>query len=90
MGYVILVEWYLGGLLDSTLGFIAVMIATSGLIGAASRSLAVASSGAYLMFLYYGVHIDGVNLISNLMYVTLILIVLGIGFKFWKLEAGGE
>lgn len=84
-----LVNWPLSGLFDSTIGFITVMALIAVLIGAASKNLAVGAHGGYMMFLYYAIYVDA-PLINNLMYVTLILILMGVGFKFWRLEGAGE
>jgi len=88
MDIVVLAEWPLYSLFDSTVGFITIMVLLATFVGAASKSLAVGSHGGYMMFLYYGIYTDA-PLINNLMYLTIVLIVMGVGFKFWRLEGAG-
>lgn len=75
----------LGELWDSTLGFILIFTAVVGAIGLGSRSLAVASYGAFLTFAYFAITVDNA-LLTTLLYAVLTLVVVGSAFKVWRLE----
>ena len=76
-------------ILDNPYVFITMMVGAVGMIGLASKSLAVGAWGAYLTFAYYAVEAD-MALLTNILYVTLVLVFVGFGFKIWKLEGGSE
>lgn len=84
-----LAQWPLAPLFESTLGFVTVMVFIAGGIGVAGKNLAVGAMGAYMMFLYYALNVDH-PLLNNLMYLTIVIIPLGVAFKFWRLEGGGQ
>jgi hypothetical protein len=73
---------------ESTVGFIAVFVSFVFAIGASSRTMAVGACGAYVAFVNYGVAVDD-PLLSQVMYVSLVMVVIGIGFKIWKIEGPG-
>jgi hypothetical protein len=73
---------------ESTVGFISVFLGLVFATGASSRSLAVGSIGAYTMFVHFGVLLDN-TLLTQVMYVALVMTVIGVGFKLWKVEGPG-
>lgn len=78
-----------GAFLDSGIGFATVVIGAVAMVGLASRSLAVAAVGAYTAFIFFATNAD-IAFFQPILYISLIGILIGIGFKFWRLEAGGE
>lgn len=74
---------------ESTVGFISVFLGAVFLIGASSRNLAVGAVGAYTLFVHYGVELQSNTMIQQVMYVSLIMVALGVGFKLWNTEMGG-
>lgn len=83
------VNWPLEGLWSSTLGFVALFVSIMGLMGAASRHLSVAALAAAVPFVYIGSQVD-VPLITNLMYVVMVVVFMGLAFKIIRSEAWGE
>lgn len=75
-------------LFDSTVGFIAIFVSVVFVIGASSRSLAIGSVGAYVMFVHFGVLLDE-TLLTQIMYVAIVMVTIGIGMKLWKVEGPG-
>jgi hypothetical protein len=73
---------------ESTVGFISVFLGAVFLIGASSRNLAVGAVGAYVMFVHYGVELQN-TMIQQTMYVSLVIVALGLAFKLWNTELGG-
>jgi hypothetical protein len=59
------------------------------LIGASSRNLAVGAVGAFTLFVHYGVELDN-TMLNQTMYVSLVMVALGLGFKLWNTEMAGE
>jgi len=82
-------EFPLSDVWGSTVGFVAVMVAFVGMIGLGSRNLSVGALGAYMMFAYYASE-SGVVLLETILYATLILVILGMSFKLWRLEGVGD
>lgn len=58
-------------------------------LGLTSKSMAVASFGAFLTFAYIAVE-TGHSLLTNILYVSLVMVFVGFAFKLWRLEGGGE
>lgn len=75
-------------LLDNGFAFITIFTLFIGLLGMASRSLAVASWGAFSVFTYMGLTAN-VQWMTNLIYVLLTLILVGFAFKLYRTEAAG-
>jgi hypothetical protein len=74
---------------DNPLAFIGAMVLAATAIGMASKSMAVAMWGGYLTFAHLALESQYGNL-ENVVYATLALIMVGVGFKLWRLEGGGE
>jgi len=74
---------------DNPLAFIGTAVLGTGAIGLSSKSMAVGTWAAYLMFAYLALETGFTNL-ENVVYATLVLMLVGIGFKLWRLEGGGE
>lgn len=73
---------------DNPYVFMTGVILSAGAIGLGSKSMAIASWGAYMIFAVYAITTD-VVLLQNIFYVTLVLIFVGFGFKLWRLEGDG-
>jgi hypothetical protein len=86
----VLVAWPFADFFASTIGFMIVMISVVIAAGFASKSLAIGAAGGYTTFVFFASNVEGVRFVSELMYISIIVITLGIGFKFWRLEVGGE
>jgi len=74
-------------LLDNAYVFITLFVIGAGAFGMASGSMAIASWGAYMVFSAFAV-VSDLALLTNIWYVTLVLIFIGFGFKMWRLEGG--
>lgn len=74
---------------SSTLGFIVIVLVCILLIGMGSRSLTIGSLGAYTTFVYIATQTD-ISIMTDIMYVSLVLVLAGLGFKLVLLEAWGE
>lgn len=80
----------LAALWDNFLAFVTITVMTAGALGGmGSRSMAIGSFGAYLVFVHIAVK-TGEQLLLNILYVSLVLVILGMAFKLWRLELGGE
>lgn len=79
------VDWPLAGLWGNAIGMIVVFVSLMACIGFAGRSMAVGSVGAYLMFAFYATEMNNAAL-ENLLYVTMVLIIVGMSMKVWRLE----
>jgi len=76
--------------LNNFYAFIGLVVATFGIIGAlAGRSMALGSYGAYLIFVQYAVTVDD-ELLTQILYVTLVLVFVGMAFKLWRHELAGD
>lgn len=69
--------------------FVAIIVMGFAGIGLASRSMAVAAWPAYLAFVYIALSTDN-PLFRNIAYVSLVVIMVGMAFKVWRAEFGGE
>lgn len=75
---------------DNFLVFVALAVTGISALGAiASRSMAIGAFSGYLLFVYIGVT-TGDTLLTNITYVTLVLVMIGMAFKLWRLEFGGS
>lgn len=74
---------------DNFLVFTALMVTIAGTVGLMSRSMAMASFGGYLTFVFIAVE-TGNQLLQSILYVTLILVFVGMAMKLWRLEGTGE
>lgn len=80
----------LAALWDNFLAFVAVTVMTAGALGGmGSRSMAIGAFSAYLVFVHIAVE-TGEQLLLNILYVSLVLVLLGMAFKLWRLELGGN
>lgn len=80
------------GLFDifgSFMGFVTFWVMAIAILGMASRSLAVGALGAYLSFAHFAIETQQ-ELLRGILIVTLVLIMIGMAFKFWRLEGPGE
>lgn len=75
----------LKGLWDSASGFIVLYTTFIGAIGVGSKNLAVGALGAFLAFVYLSINAD-ITFFENLAYVAITTVIIGVGFKFWRLE----
>jgi TctA family transporter len=73
---------------SSTVGFVAVFCLVVFAIGLASKNLAVGATGAYVMFVHFGVLVED-TMIQQTMYVSLVMVALGLAFKLWNTEMDG-
>lgn len=89
MSLVWLVSWPLEPVWSTDIGFVTVMVLVVGFVGLASKSLAIPIYGSYMMFSYYGATSD-LELLTTISFVTHTLVVVGVAFKLWRLEGGGE
>ena len=69
--------------------FVALAVFITGAVGLLSRSMAVSSLGAYLVFVVIATETDH-ELLTNILYVTLVLVFVAFAFKLWRLEGVGE
>lgn len=78
-----------GEIWDSFLVFVSVITLTAaGIAGLGSRSMAVGSVAAYTVFAYLTIQ-TGHTVLTQVLYATLTLIVVGMAFKLWRAELGG-
>lgn len=87
---VLQVDWPLEELWGDTLGFIVIVVMAFGLIGLASRSMTVAALGAYSVFAYFAIYGPDITILQNVLYVSLAVVALGLGFKFIRTEVRGS
>lgn len=75
---------------DNFLVFVAIAVGAMGAIaGLGSKSMALGGFAAYMTFAYIAVE-TGHQLLTNILYVTLVLVIIGMAFKLWRLEFGGS
>ncbi len=75
---------------DNYFVFVSLAVASMGALGGiGSRSMAIGAFSSYLLFVYIAVE-TGSDLFINITYVTLVLIMIGMAFKLWRLEFGGD
>lgn len=75
---------------DNFLVFVSFMTLTAASVaGLGSRSMAVGALAAYSVFAYIAVE-TGHTLLTNILYLSVVLIVVGMAFKLWRLEFGGD
>lgn len=79
----------LGDLWGNTTGFVAIFVICMGIIGLGSGSMTVASLTAYVAFVYIVTTAGGMPMLENFVLVTLVLICMGLGFKFIRTEVFG-
>lgn len=79
----------LSGIIDNYLFFVAAAITAVAGIGITSGSLAIGALAAYTTFALIAIQ-TGTQLLQNILVVTLVLVFIGFGFKFWRLEGMGE
>lgn len=82
-------EFPLEDLWSSTLGYTTIYVTVMGMIGLLSGSMTVAALSAYITFVYIATTATGMPLLTNVAYVTLSIICLGIGFKVYRAEGWG-
>lgn len=81
----ILASFPLEPLWGSDVGFVLLVVMVIAAVGFMGRSLAVASVGAYLAFIWFATN-TGIALLENVAYATLVLIAIGTAMKVWRLE----
>lgn len=82
-------EIFLADLFNDFYAFIAIMITAAGALGAlGGRSMALGAFAAYLVFVQYAIEV-GDELLTQILYVTLVLVFVGMAFKLWRLELAG-
>lgn len=74
---------------DNPMVFISTLILAGGAIGLASKSMAVASFSAFLMFVVLAVETD-YQLLENILMVVIVLIAIGMAMKLWRMEGTGD
>lgn len=84
-------EIWMFDVFDDFYAFVTITVTAAGALGAlGGRSMAVGALAAYLVFAQFAIE-AGDQLLENILYVTLVLIMVGMAFKLWRLEgAGGE
>jgi hypothetical protein len=69
--------------------FVTALIGGMGIMGAlGAKSMAIGGMAAYLTFAYIALE-TGTPLLQNILYVTLVLVIVGTAFKLWRLEGDG-
>ncbi|WLW38177.1 hypothetical protein [Halorubrum spindle-shaped virus-BLv25] len=76
-------------IIDNYLFFISATVMGFSVLGILSGSLAVGALAGYIAFAYFAIE-TGEPLLQNILIVTLVLILVGFAFKFWRLEGMGE
>lgn len=79
----------IGDIWDNFLVFVSMVVLGISAISLSSRSMAVASFPGYLVFAYIALE-TGNSLLTNILYITLVLIFIGMAFKMYRTEMGGE
>lgn len=79
----------LDSIIDNYLFFVAAVVTVVAGVGITSKSLAVGAIAAYTTFALIAIE-TGTQLLQNILIVTLVLVFIGFGFKFWRLEGVGE
>ena len=74
---------------DNTMAFVSLMVFIALGVGLVSRSMAVASFGAFLVFLVITIETQ-IDYMVNILYIVLVLIAIGMAMKLWRLEGAGE
>lgn len=75
---------------DNFLVWVTIVVSAFGIgVSLPSGSAAVGSAVAYVVFAYIALE-TGHGLLTNILYVTVVLIVIGMAFKLWRLEFGGS
>jgi hypothetical protein len=78
-------EWF-----DNYFFFVAAIVGAIGIMGAlGSKSMAIGGMSAYLVFAHIALE-TSTPLFENILYVTLVLVIIGTAWKLWRLEGGGE
>ena len=77
-----------GDLFEDFYVWTTLMVIGVGALALISFSMSVASMAAYLTFTFIAVE-TGDELLTNILYVTLVLLFVGLGFKLWRTEGGG-
>lgn len=83
------IDWPLEALWRHTVGFIAMIVLFVAAIGASSKSMTVATLGGYTTFLYLAIEVENAWM-TNIAYISMVLILVGLGFKLIRMEAWGE
>lgn len=78
-------DFPLGPLWGSDVGFVLIIVMIIAAIGFMGRSLAVASVGAYLVFVWFATN-TGIAILEQTAYATLVLVAIGLAMKVWRLE----
>lgn len=84
LGAVDLFTWF-----DDFLVFVTLAVFVTGAIGLISRSMALSTLGAYVVFVVITIE-TGDELLTNILYVSLVMVFIGFAFKLWRLEGVGE
>lgn len=75
---------------DNFLVFVALAVGAMGaLAGLGSKSMALGGFAAYMTFAFIAVE-TGHQFLENILYVTVVLIIIGMSFKLWRAEFGGD
>ena len=82
-------EFPLEDLWSSTLGYTTIFVAVIGIIGALSGSMTIGAMSAYIAFVYIATTATGMPIVTNIVYVTLVVVSMGIGFKLYRMEGWG-
>lgn len=79
-----------GEIWESFLVFIAFIVACiTGIAGLGSRSMAVGALAGYSAFAYLAIT-TGHVLLEQILYITLVIIIIGMAMKLWRAELGGS
>lgn len=79
----------LSDLWGSTLGFLAIAITTMGVIGMGSGSMTIAALSAFTFFAYVA-STASIQVMTNVLYISIVVMCVGLGFKIIRMEAWGE
>lgn len=81
-------DWLPNVLWESAIGFSVLSSLLVGFVGSLTGSLTIGFVGAYTMFAFLAINAD-ITLMSDVFLATIVLIVLGFGFKIWRTEGTG-
>lgn len=74
----------------TTIGFTTIFVTCMGILGLFSGRMTIAAFSAYISFVYIATTAQGMPLLTNVVYVSLVVVCIGLGFKLVRLEAFGN
>lgn len=74
----------------TTIGYTTIFVFCMGILGLMSGSMTVAAMSAYIAFVYIATTASGMPLLTNVVYVSLAVVCIGVGFKGVRAELFGN